>query len=57
MTNFILLIIDVLLSFLQKVSGIYDDFLHCWSGKDALVKAKTGTGKTTAFLVHHMPLY
>lgn len=33
---------------------IFDGFHYIvGAGKDALVKAKTGTGKSAAFLVHH----
>lgn len=32
--------------------GAYSDQLWC-PGKDVLAKAKTGTGKTVAFLVRH----
>lgn len=41
--------------FIDSRSKIIIDGFHyiVGAGKDALVKAKTGTGKSAAFLVHH----
>lgn len=41
---------------LRKIKIIIDGFCSTvGAGKDALVKSKTGTGKTAAFLVHTGP--
>lgn len=43
-------------SFVSKNWHLTKDYPLCKAGKDALVKAKTGTGKSMAFLVFYNPL-
>lgn len=47
--------LNMFIYFIDSRSKIIIDGFHhiVGAGKDALVKAKTGTGKSAAFLVHH----
>lgn len=51
----VFLFISFLFIFIDSRSKTIIDGFHyiVGAGKDALVKAKTGTGKSAAFLVHH----